>query len=130
MILPFPKMTNTEFHDRLDELQEYYDNNDDIENGVFLKNKRYWYIWFDNIQYGYIDYEAVGAIKDGSCKNRITFLDSSIHFKCFGSIRTVPRGAIADNKKQILRIYARALQYNNNIKRLKRLEKTFPELVI
>lgn len=128
--LPFPEMTNEEFHNRLDELQEYYDTHDEIDKGVFLKNKRYWYVWYGNIQYGYVDYEAVAAMKDGSCKNRITFLDTSIHFKCFNTIRTVPIGAIADTKRGILKIYARSLQYNGSAKRLKKLEQTYPELII
>ena len=130
MILPFPEMTTDEFNNRLDELQEYYDTHDDISAGVFLKNKKYWYVWYGNIQYGYVDYDAVAAMRDGSCKNRITFLDSSIHFKCFSSIRTVPNGAIADTKRGILKIYARLLQDSKNIKKLKKLEKTYPELII
>ncbi len=134
-MIPFPEMTTDEFYDRLDELEEYYDTHDDIKAGVFLKNKKYWYLWYGTIQYGYVDYDTVGAMRDGSCKNRITFLDSTVHMKCFSSIRTVPRGAISDNKKEILKIYARHLKDERlgsavRSKQLKKLSEIFPELVL
>jgi len=120
-------MDDIDFHKKLEELQEYYNNHDDVENGVFLKNKKYWYVWYGSIQYGYINYDSNFGIKDGSCENRITYYDSIVPMKVgLCSTRTVDKSAIASNKENILKIYAKYLKSNNDW-RIIRLKNIFPE---
>lgn len=116
--------------DRFEEIQEHYNNTDDIENGVFLKNKKYWYLFYGTIQYGYVSDNENHGSHDGSCKNRITYF-SIAHIRSFRNYREVKINDITDNRKDILKKYAAYLkEIGTGHRQLARLAKTFPELVI
>ena len=120
---------------RLEELREFYNTHDDIENGVYLKNKKYWYLFYGDIQYGLLDDADFNAQLDGSCENRITFYGEMVTFKCSQcfkkSSRSVLKESITDNRYKILEKYAQYLKdIGSGDRQLQRLSKTYPELVL
>ena len=118
------------FKEEMDDLVEYYNTHECIENGELLKNKKYWYIWFDKIQYGYIDYKDKNAVGDGSCENRFTFYDEAI-FKSFNTSRRVELTKVADNKKDIIKLYAKQLIFKNiQLKAQEKISVKYPEFLI
>jgi len=117
---------------RFDEIKNHYDTVDDIDNGVFLKNKKYWYLFYGTIQYGYVSDNINHGTHDGSCKNRITYFNL-VSMRSFKNYREISIRDITDDRKTILKKYATDLKSSGTLNAkmlLSKLGKTFPELVI
>ncbi len=123
-------MSKADFQAKMDDLVNYYNTTDDYTNGHYLKDNKYWYLWYGKISYGYVDTTAVGASLDGSCENRVTFY-TEVTFKCFNSQRRIKIEEVSDTRKGILKLYAKYLkEIGTGSKQLNRLAKTFPEMVV